>query len=148
MDILSEITFLQLHLRAAVKLNFRPYIRRYTSANENYEYSYPLNNILRRNWKDIISVSRYEHEILNYDIFVINASKQKVLEIAWPTSPSTIFFSQFMLNLFCVSGSLTFKVLKPNNSDMKSSANKLVLDQTALIESDPELLGLVSSVSY
>ena len=25
-----------------VKLNFRPYIRRYTSPNENFEYSYPL----------------------------------------------------------------------------------------------------------
>ena len=24
------------------KLNFRPYIRRYTSPNENFEYSYPL----------------------------------------------------------------------------------------------------------
>ena len=35
-----------------VKLNFRPYIRRYTSPNENFEYSYPL--ILRKinllNW--------------------------------------------------------------------------------------------------
>ena len=30
-------------LRVAVKLNFRPYIRRYTSPNENFEYSYPLN---------------------------------------------------------------------------------------------------------
>ena len=30
-------------LRVAVKLNFRPYIRRFTSPNENFEYSYPLN---------------------------------------------------------------------------------------------------------
>ena len=34
---------LRLRLRAAVKLNFRPYIRRYTSTNENFEYSYSLN---------------------------------------------------------------------------------------------------------
>ena len=27
----------------ALKLNFRPYIRRYTSPNENFEYSYRLN---------------------------------------------------------------------------------------------------------
>ena len=33
---------LRLRLRVAVKLNFRPYIRRYTSPNENFEYSYPL----------------------------------------------------------------------------------------------------------
>ena len=33
---------LQLHLRVAVKLNIRPYIRQYTSPNENFEYSYPL----------------------------------------------------------------------------------------------------------
>ena len=34
---------LRLRLRVSVKLNFRPYIRRYTSPNENFEYSYPLN---------------------------------------------------------------------------------------------------------
>ena len=33
---------LRLRSRVAVKLNFRPYIRRYTSPNENFEYSYPL----------------------------------------------------------------------------------------------------------
>ena len=32
-----------LRSRVTVKLNFRPYIRRYTSPNENFEYSYPLN---------------------------------------------------------------------------------------------------------
>ena len=37
---------LRLPLRVAVKLNFRPYIRRYTSPNENFEYSYPLISIL------------------------------------------------------------------------------------------------------
>ena len=35
-DIRSEITFF------TEKLNFRPYIRRYTSPNEKFEYSYPL----------------------------------------------------------------------------------------------------------
>ena len=34
---------LRLRVRVAVKQNFRPYIRRYTSPNENFEYSYPLN---------------------------------------------------------------------------------------------------------
>ena len=29
-------------LRKTVKLNFRPYIQRYTSLNENFEYNYPL----------------------------------------------------------------------------------------------------------
>ena len=33
---------LRLCLRITVKLNFGPYIRRYTSPNENFEYSYPL----------------------------------------------------------------------------------------------------------
>ena len=33
---------LRFRSRVAVKLNFRPYIRRYTSPNEKYEYSYPL----------------------------------------------------------------------------------------------------------
>ena len=37
---------LLLRLRVAAKLNFRPYIRRYTSLNENFEYSYPLNIVL------------------------------------------------------------------------------------------------------
>ena len=27
---------------SVVKLNFRPYIRQYTSPNENFEYGYPL----------------------------------------------------------------------------------------------------------
>ena len=35
---------LRLRLGVAVKLNFRPYIRRYTSQNENFEYSYPLSS--------------------------------------------------------------------------------------------------------
>ena len=34
---------LVLQRRVAVKLNFQLYIRRYTSQNENFEYSYPLN---------------------------------------------------------------------------------------------------------
>ena len=33
---------LRLRLRVAIKLNFRPYVRRYTSPNENFEYSYTL----------------------------------------------------------------------------------------------------------
>ena len=37
---------LRLPLRVAVKLNFRPYIRRYTSPNENFEYHYPLSDLL------------------------------------------------------------------------------------------------------
>ena len=33
---------LRLRLCVAVTLNFRPYIRRYTSPNEKFEFSYPL----------------------------------------------------------------------------------------------------------
>ena len=33
---------LRLCSRVAVKLNFRTYIRQYTSPNKNFEYSYPL----------------------------------------------------------------------------------------------------------
>ena len=36
---------LRLSLSVAVKLNFRPYIRRYTSTNKNFEYSYPLSGL-------------------------------------------------------------------------------------------------------
>ena len=32
-------------LRRAVKHNFRPYIRRYTSPNETFEYGYPHSNV-------------------------------------------------------------------------------------------------------
>ena len=41
-SVLRGYHVLRLRLRVAVKLNFRPYIRRYTSPNENFEYSYPL----------------------------------------------------------------------------------------------------------
>ena len=37
---------LWLRLRVAVKQNFRPYIRLYTSPNENFEYIYPLNDFI------------------------------------------------------------------------------------------------------
>ena len=40
---------LRLRSRVAVKLNFRPHIRRYTSPNENFEYSYPLIGLLKHN---------------------------------------------------------------------------------------------------
>ena len=36
-----------LRLRVAVKLNSGRYTRRYTSPNENFEYSYPLNMLPR-----------------------------------------------------------------------------------------------------
>ena len=34
--------------RVAVKHDFRKYIRRYTSPNENYEYGYPHSNALKQ----------------------------------------------------------------------------------------------------
>ena len=34
------------HVSGAVKRDFRPYIRRYTSPNENFEYGYPHSNAL------------------------------------------------------------------------------------------------------
>ena len=36
---------LRLHLCVAVKIIFRQYIQRYTSPNENFEYSFPLNHL-------------------------------------------------------------------------------------------------------
>ena len=38
----SRNHILRLRLRFTIKLNFRPYMRRYTSPNESFEYSYPL----------------------------------------------------------------------------------------------------------
>ena len=35
--------YLTIYPRFTIKINFRPYIRQYTSPNENFEYSYPLN---------------------------------------------------------------------------------------------------------
>ena len=37
---------LRRRVSGAVKRNFRPYIRRYTSPNEKFEYSYPHSNAL------------------------------------------------------------------------------------------------------
>ena len=42
-NIIPRNMIINLGLRVAVKLNSLPYIRRYTSPNENFEYSYPLN---------------------------------------------------------------------------------------------------------
>ena len=44
---------LRLRWRVAVKQNFRPYNRRYTSPNEHFEYSYPLNIISDHKTADI-----------------------------------------------------------------------------------------------
>ena len=44
-DIRTEIMF-YCSPGVAVKLNFRPYNRRYTSPNENFEYSYPLSSLV------------------------------------------------------------------------------------------------------
>ena len=41
---------LWLRIRVAVKLNFPPYILRYTSSNENFEYSYTLSLIYTVNY--------------------------------------------------------------------------------------------------
>ena len=42
----------------AVKHDFRPYIRRYTSPNENFEYGYPHSNVLFNfnTWKTLYFV--------------------------------------------------------------------------------------------
>ena len=37
---------LRRRVSGAVKHDFRPYIRRYTSPNENFEYGYPHSNVL------------------------------------------------------------------------------------------------------
>ena len=35
---------LRLHSQVALELNLQPYIRKYTSSNENFEYGYPYSN--------------------------------------------------------------------------------------------------------
>ena len=47
LDIRSEITFYGPACEVAVKQNFRPYIRRHTSTNKIFEYSYmyPLSGL-------------------------------------------------------------------------------------------------------
>ena len=52
--------------RVAVKLNFRPYIRRYTSPNENFEYIYPL-NVQRIYYIRIRFACTYTHTVLRHD---------------------------------------------------------------------------------
>ena len=67
-DIRSEITFLPLPSRVAVKLNFR----RYTSPNENFEYSYPLIDALKHGQglffihiiKEISQIVKNSHKFL------------------------------------------------------------------------------------
>ena len=48
---------LRLSSSVAVKLNFRPYIRRYTSPNENFEYSYPLTHKDRKLFANQLNLS-------------------------------------------------------------------------------------------
>ena len=63
---------LRLRSRVAVKLDFRPYIRRYTSPNENFEYSYPLidktvhlqiSPFLAPNKHLTVNVLKFEHQL-------------------------------------------------------------------------------------
>ena len=42
----GEVLVLRRRASGAVKRDFRPYIRRYTSPNENFEYGYPHSNAL------------------------------------------------------------------------------------------------------
>ena len=50
---------LRQHVRGAVKRDFRTYIRRYTSPNENFEYSYSHSNALL-----IYSLQKYIENVL------------------------------------------------------------------------------------
>ena len=43
-EVCHRIYFRKSRLRVTIKLNFWLYIQRYTSPNENFEYSYPLTN--------------------------------------------------------------------------------------------------------
>ena len=67
-DICSEITFYC--LRVAVKLDFRPYIRRYTSQNQNFEYSYPLTS----GHDKLFLCSMYKHESLFIGLFIVDGA--------------------------------------------------------------------------
>ena len=56
----TKFSCFRLHLRIAVKLNFPPYIQGYTSPNENFEYSYPLNVGVRSSFgSEAVSTSIY-----------------------------------------------------------------------------------------
>ena len=50
---------LRLRSRLPAKLNFRLYIRRYTSPNENFEYSYPLNDMIQLIQLQYLERSKY-----------------------------------------------------------------------------------------
>ena len=76
-------------LRVAVKLNFRAYIRRYTSPNENFEYSYPLNVVSSIHCRDIIVNSFLEEcYTLTSDITFLHIKYRRFyigIEILSPT---------------------------------------------------------------
>ena len=60
-DIHSENHILWLRSLFPVKLNFRPYIRRYTTPNKNFDYSYPPIHI--HNYSAHISIGTEIHII-------------------------------------------------------------------------------------
>ena len=45
-DVVGNFVLLRRRVSGAVKRNFRPYNRRYTSPNEHFEYGYPHSNAL------------------------------------------------------------------------------------------------------
>ena len=67
---------LRFRLRVAVKLNFRPYIQRYTSPNENYEYSYALND---RNSKEATHLTKLNIEPFMSSVFFFGGGAVGVL---------------------------------------------------------------------
>ena len=70
-----------------VKLNFRPYIRRYTSPNENFEYSYSLITIYQQPLKRTLSFEIQwpfkDLSLRKNKIFSVHAAKQckKILDL-------------------------------------------------------------------
>ena len=75
---------LWLRLRVAVKLNYRPYIRRYTSPNENFEYSYPLSHTWKLGEFQIsksISKKLWLLCYLSVLTFVVGAQKNCLIEM-------------------------------------------------------------------
>ena len=86
---------LRLCLRVTVKLNFRTYIRRYTSPNENIEYSYPLDVSY---WDQSISAFIYhQHFVLNDNSFYttgliltkVGGGKKAKTTLIWPKTKAT-----------------------------------------------------------
>ena len=121
---------LRLRSRIAVKLNFRPYIRRYTSPNVNFEYSYPLNKFLTQ-------------KLLKQD-YRYHKLRKTVSKFYRRYYDLISKFQVGLKSLLCQGlwepdfyGDLVYKLKKIFGSDKKIGYNINVLQQTACLVVNP-----------